>query len=358
MSGRFWLVDVPDVVVPGQLTLGPEGPHLQLDGSLTAAAKPDQAAAADDDTFTSFVATTWADETALTIHGDLVYGGGSEPVTVVDALTVGRDFSWRAWEVGPGHGQQRLEGLYALRGGHVAGRNELFTGVRVRLRHLDEWADLGGFQRSVGPDQASITFERPLVPPAPLLNGGYLHLDQDLSWNRSGDSEQLTRSVWLRADHLPVARWSELDRSVVTPLTTLLTLAADMDCPALQVEVSTGANSGWLSLHASGLPPLVERPRPARDMLLPLKVLGLARVAMWLDRVEALGPLPPVVAAAAGGHLRPVEVALLELTTVAEGLARRLWPDWARLTPEEADVARRSAAAAVAEQGEQVSAAV
>ncbi len=89
-------------------------------------------------------------------------------------------------------------------------------------------------------------------------------------------------------------------------------------------------------------------------MLLPLAVLGLPGVAAWLDRVETLGPLPPVVAAAVAGPPRTVETGVLDLTTAAEGLARRLWPDWNRLTEEGAAAALETALAAVAEQGDEV----
>lgn len=106
-------------------------------------------------------------------------------------------------------------------------------------------------------------------------------------------------------------------------------------------------------------------------MLLPLQALGLTAVAAWLDRVEDLGPLPPVVAAAVAKPPLTLETGLLELATVAEGLARRLWPEWNRFSrdevgraqagvdePDEVDRARQSALAAVAEHGETMSAAV
>jgi len=92
----------------------------------------------------------------------------------------------------------------------------------------------------------------------------------------------------------------------------------------------------------------------AWTMLLPLDVLGLARVAAWLARVEALGPLPPVVAAAAIGELGRIETSVLEITTIAEGLARRLWPDAVRMTRDEATRAQELAVAAVIEQPDEV----
>lgn len=285
-------------------------------------------------------------------------GGRSESVTLVGGFTTGRTFDCASWRVGPGAGLQRLQARYALLGGHIAGEEEVFTGVRMRFRHLDEWADLGGFAHSLAAEQASIAFQRPDMPPAPLSDGGLLHVDQDLFWARSGDGEKLTRAVWLRVDGQPPARWLDLDRSLVTPLVTLLTLAVDVDCPPVQVELAAGTDTEWLSLSSSGLRPSAERPRPVQEMLLPLRALGLTAVATWLDRVEDLGPLPPVVAAAAAKPPLTLETGVLQLATVAEGLARRLWPHWNRLSQEEVDRARQSALAAVADHGESVSAAV
>jgi len=35
LSGRFWLADAEEQKVTGRLTLGSEGPRLELDGTLT-----------------------------------------------------------------------------------------------------------------------------------------------------------------------------------------------------------------------------------------------------------------------------------------------------------------------------------
>lgn len=65
-----------------------------------------------------------------------------------------------------------------------------------------------------------------------------------------------------------------------------------------------------------------------------------------------------MVAAAVAKPPLTLETGLLELATVAEGLARRLWPEWNRFSRDEVDRGRQSALAAVAEHGETMSAAV
>jgi hypothetical protein len=350
LSGRFWLADAAEQKVSGRLTLGSEGPRLELDGTLTPGMRLRSVATAEDGSSLNTYVPVLEEDELLTVHGEIDSAVGIEPVTLVDGITTSRTFNL----LSPGAGRQRLQGLYACRGGHVAGNDELFTQVRVRLHHLDEWASLGGFGQEFDQDKASIIFEQPKVLPVPLHNGGRLDLQQVLACFSDVLGRGLTRTVWLRVVNLPPTRWRELDRGLVTPLSTLLTLAVDADCPPVQVEVATGPDSGWLSIHSSGLRPPPDGPLPAGQMLLPLAVLGLPGVAAWLDRVETLGPLPPVVAAAVAGPPRTVETGVLDLTTVAEGLARRLWPDWNRLTKEQAVAARKTALAAVEKQGDEV----
>jgi hypothetical protein len=197
------------------------------------------------------------------------------------------------------------------------------------------------------------------VAPVSLQYGGRLELDQVLA--SSFDDVlggRLTRSVWLRIIDVPPATWRELDRSLVTSLSTLLTLAIDADCPPLHVQVATDCVTDWPSVHSSGLSRTPTRPIALERMLRPLNVLDLERVGAWLDRVETLGPLPSVIAGAVAGSPRTVEARVLELALAAEGLARRLLPDWNRFTVEEAAQAQEAARAAVMQQGEQVSAAV
>lgn len=148
-----------------------------------------------------------------------------------------------------------MKGRHVLLGGHTPGRDQKFTGVRLRLGHLEEWAGLGGSKHIFDADAASITFVHPEVFPALLANGGQVHLDQDMLLSSDTDSRQLNRVLWLRLEDLPAASRRELDRSVVTPLRTLLTLAVDADCPVMQIELATGDGCGWLSLYSSGLHP-------------------------------------------------------------------------------------------------------
>lgn len=128
-----------------------------------------------------------------------------------------------------------------------------------------------------------------------------------------------------------------MDRRLLNPLSTVVTLAADADCMPLAVEVKVGAHEPWLSLRAERPRPVALRPRWAASMLVPLAVLGLEGAGAWLGEVERLTPVPPVVASARIGPRRSLEARVLELCTVAEGLDRRLRPG--KLRPEAAAIA-------------------
>lgn len=342
LPGRFWLADAPEAVVPGRLGLGAGGPRVHLDGQLT----PFLREVTSPDGLVHLELARAGAARPVCVHGDVAAG----PVSLVDALGV----HW-------GPDGQRMQASYAMLGGHVAGREQRYTDVRVRLRYLDEWAALPGFARQApGPDRAAGTFERPDLPAVELASGARLGLEQVLESSLSPgfDGGRVSRTVWLDVLELPPLTWEQLGRGVLTPLATLLTLAVDADCPLVEVEARAAPDGPWLSVRSAWLRPPADRPRPLSRMLAPRHVLGLKQVARWLDRVEDLGPLPPVVAAAAAAPPRTVESGVLELATAAEGLARRLWRDWDRLTPEQAGRARADALDAVAGQGGEVEAAV
>jgi len=146
----------------------------------------------------------------------------------------------------------------------------------------------------------------------------------------------------------------ELDRRFVTPLASLLSLAAGTDCPPVAVEVTTGSEEPWLTVHYSGLEAPAVEPRPWYLQLLPLHLLGLERLATWLDAVERLGPLPPVVARSTARSGGTLETQLLELTTVTEGLHRRLFPGSRRLSEEQEAAARAAVSTAIPNLDEEV----
>jgi len=346
LRGRFWLEGGREHAVSGELFLGAQNPQIKLDGQLTPAIRFDSGIAEDGSVFGSGTVASGEDE-PLTVFGDLLSDDGEELVTLVDCVTTGRRFPMGD----SGGGLHTLQASYAVRGAHIAGRDEHFTSIRVRLRHLDEWASLPGFEFRPSQEEPSVAFVQPDVPAVSLDNGGSLDLKQIVTLVvPTVVGGGLSRAVWFHAFNLSPTLWRELDRDLVTPLSTLLTLATGVDCPPVAIEVDTGAEAGWLTICGSWLGAAADQPLQVQEMLLPLQVLTMTGVAVWLGNVEKLGPLPVVVAAASAGLLHQIETTVLELATVAEGLARRMWPEDARMTDEKAGVLRELAVSAVAER--------
>jgi hypothetical protein len=83
--------------------------------------------------------------------------------------------------------------------------------------------------------------------------------------------------------------------------------------------------------------------------------LGLANVALWLSKVDLLGPLPPVIAHfSAKQDVVKLETELLEMTTVAEGLHVRLFPSEKRLTDTQCAEVTKRALQAISDMDERI----
>jgi hypothetical protein len=348
LRGRFWLHGNPgDQAIAGRLFLVPgANPLLELDEPLTPLMQETSRTKLPDGTevvTSSPVSSVDLTRQSLCIHGTLETG---EPVTLPSAFTAG-------WTMrGSGYNIHRFQAFYAILGGHVDGTAALFTRVRVRLRHLDAWASLRGF--TLTPDlatgQHTLAFAKPEVPPAALASGARVNLEQVIGWetpNVSGG--KLERQIWLDVLDMPPATYRDIGRTIIKPLANLLTLSVSMDCPVVETEVSADPDHPWLAVHSASMKPAADTIIPLPRILLPLAETGLDGVAKWLDSVVRLGPLPSVVARAAGPRDDPLETQLLEMTTAAEGLHRLLLPQRQRMTDEQAGEARSKALEAIKE---------
>lgn len=352
-AGHFWLADNDEHKVSGCLTLGQgAGPRLELDQALTPLLRELEPRDQPEGSRAFVFADDGPEVEFFVVHGALSDGTA---VTLVDAFQKQR-------KVGAGGDRQWLQAQLVVLGGHLGGRDQLYTEIRLQLRHLDRWAALPGFAledaTAPGQDGLTLSFRGATPSPVSLQGGGQLDLEQtpDIEFSPLHGG-RIGRAVWVRAIGLPPATIDDLERRFVTPLSSLLTLATDAACPPVAVEVATGPNQPWLTLQHSGLEAPAEEARTPDRQLLPLAALGLDGVATWLDAADDLGPLPPVVAAAAGSR-GPLETQLLELTTVAEGLHRALFGNPRRLSGEQAKRAREAVRASVRDLEEDVRGAV
>lgn len=345
MSGK------PDIQVAGAFFCT-EQPSVELDAPLTPALRPLQGDDASADVFTLGPAQDGPEYESHVVHGVLTEDG--EEVTLVDAFTAGRRYS----PFDPSNGSQRLVGRYALLGGHVRPEAK-FRHIRLRLEHLETWVALPGFSLTSANDElvVGLELETPVVPPAHLAEGvGRLAVEQVT--HIAGPTHlggRLERSVWLRTEGLS-GTVDELGRRIVIPLASLTTLAVGRACRPVELEFAAEAAGPWLrnclAIRQAG--PHLESHR----VLLPFSEIGTAGVAAWLNQVNELGPLPAVVADAATTSGRSLEAQVLELTTVAEGLHRRLFATQSRVEPKLAAQARSSAVQGVEHLGQPVTQAV
>ncbi|WP_156893770.1 HEPN domain-containing protein [Actinokineospora enzanensis] len=163
----------------------------------------------------------------------------------------------------------------------------------------------------------------------------------------------IEREVWLKVVGLQPSTWQEIDRQIVTPLSTLVTLCVGEVNELSAIELTLDGES-WVTLGASYIRH-AEAHTERLDKLASLSDLKFRGVAAWLDKVERLGPLPPVVArfSARQATMR-LETELLEMTTVAEGLHSRLFPEITRLEVAVCDEVRKRVLAAVADMDAQI----
>ncbi|NYJ03839.1 hypothetical protein GGQ55_000117 [Geodermatophilus daqingensis] len=224
------------------------------------------------------------------------------PVTLLDSLNTGYIGGLLPNE----QDEQRIS-LQVILGAHLSGRDHRFTRTRFCIQGLNA--------PTIIPDES-----------VPVTGGGSINI------------ELRDSATWLTMEDLPEASIRELDRRYMRPLASLVSLACGQDAGLLGVEVASGKQ--WLKVHSPSHR-TQNIPWPAQSLLHPGD-LHLQTLAHWLDRVELLGPLPPVVVRMLDGD-NTLEAQVLELATVAEGLHRRLRPDTLRF-PVEVGAAVRAAA--------------
>ena len=344
-GGTFWLAsDDPEQAVHGVLRRTASNLTLEVYESLTSLLRevrrsqlPDGSVAVD-----YAFADDEPEERDLVIHGRLDNGVA---VTLVDCFT-----SARRGET------QTLSPLYMLYGLHASGGDAVFTKARVRLRHLDEWLSLPGFRLDVQPDSTStLSYSRPVTEQVALGSGGRLsvHLEQKAAAvTATGGS--ITRNAAFQVEPREPLSWREIGRSVVVPLQTLLSLCTLRECPPGLVQVEQ-TGTGWATVisrrMSAGASPITTT---THHFLVSFSDIRLHGVARWLDSVERLGPLPPVVARAIADRSSVMlETQLLELTTVAEGLHRRLFPNATRMSDAIANRVRQATSDALCAEAEE-----
>ncbi len=312
LAGEFWIANAAGPRRRGVLRLQKESsPRLTLDGALTSMMR--------------LVSETGSGETLLrkwepandrrlyTIHG--VTEDYDTPVTLLEAQN--RGYSGGLF---PDEQREKFQSIQAVVGAHIEGRDHEFAGARIRLQQARELL--------------SSRSDPSWLLPTTLQSDWAFHL------------EESREATWLVLQGITPRTIRGLDRQYVRPLCTLLSLSTgEAKVGLLGLEVQQESTSPWLRVHSaahrsSDLP-------VARKSLLRVDDISPGILRTWLDKVERFGPLPPVVTNGIQGPI-VLESRVLALTTVAEGLHRRLRPDAVRFS-QETGTAIRNAAVEAAE---------
>jgi hypothetical protein len=322
--GQFWVADRDSARQPGVLRVAPgtaptvetadplispwrEQSRVQLAGGRTNV-------------------TSYFEEhdlvTPMTIHG---LDASGTPLTLLDAIT-------SHYGPHPSGRTHHFRGLQAIMGGHATGRDHQYVGFRIRLRHLDAWV----------PRLREMTWTSEVR----VEGGGRLTFE-----DHSVSDPSRPPKIWLTGQGFRPLTLRGMDSRFLRPLMTIFTLATDTPCVLLEYQVQEDSpDSAWWDVFSSAHHPdsdaadtLWER---ARWLLQPADV-DLYHVGVWLSRVDSLGPLPAVVADLAHAESISLETQVLLLSTVAEGLHRRLYPGEVRFDEQVAEDVQAAAAEAV-----------
>jgi hypothetical protein len=342
-AGEFWLPATPEQKVPGRYKVTPDGIHLELHGALTPALR--EVPSTDKDGRAKYFKSTFSQEgprNAFTVHGAL--NSSPEELTLLRCST----YSRKAREFGYATPEQHLRAMFSFRGAHLPGDDSRFTSFSLRVQHLDEWANLDGFYWDFSDFTTQLTHRLISTPSSELSTGGKItlasHINGPTPTARGGF---IHRTVWFDLTEIDYT-WEEIDRLIVTPLANLLTLSTGHQCDPIEYRAQTHEGE-WVQIQIRQTPQPDDELEQHRIMV-SLADITLDGVSRWLDGAQQRGPLPPVVARTVDAPTIYTETFLLELTTIAEGLHSRLFPDERRADLDTADRIKKKIAEALADE--------
>ncbi len=336
-DGVFWIAGNDQQSVRGRLTYGPEQtPELALYGPLTPAYTAISTSTDDQGNSVTELEPA-AGQEDLTVHGFL--RETPRPVSLVGCTTRGR----RSVEgLGVQFEDQMLSARYMIRRAHVSGSSEEFSAVRLRVAHLDEWLHLPGFMTNTDTEESvQLVYKRPEELSATMATGETVDISHDLSrsWPQPTGGH-ISRDSWIKISGFEPATVQTIERRYVTPATAFANLAMGVGAPLVEVELQL--DDRWCPMLHSGLASTDGLARAkVHDFLLPLAGIDLANLAAYIDLAARLGPLGSIVADSRSYLRRAnLESQVLELTTVAEGMHRILYPEDYRFTSAESKAIR------------------
>jgi ApeA N-terminal domain 1 len=309
-DGSFWIAGDDSVKQPGTLSVGPrKKPEVEVEGELTPSLTVTGTREREDGT--KVVVSVLSENETLT-GPVLIHGLDKEdtPITLLDGVTSFRAFNPLIDENPRTH---RLGGNQAVIGGHLSSRDHQFSGARVQLQDLDKWGSL----------IANAAWGTEIA----LNDGGTIVFE-----------EASSLGVCITASALKSRSLRDLDRTIVRPLMSLLNISTSYPHELLALQVQDLNSGEWWDVYtASQFPDGGNDNSDVPRWLLQPSDLKLEHIKIWLDQVDRFGPLPPVIADLVKPREISIETQVSQLTTIAEGLHRALFPGLRRMDDEKAD---------------------
>jgi hypothetical protein len=319
-TGSFWIAGDESTKRQGTLDVGPrKSPELDVEGELTPGLTVKEIREHQDGTK---AAVSELSESETLTGPLLIHGLDKEniPITLLDGVTSFRSFN-PFIDAGPS--KQRLRGNQAVVGGQLSSRDHQFSGIRVQLQGLDMWSPLIS-NPAWGSDVT-------------LDDGGSIAFE-----------ETETSGTWFRASALPSRSLRDLDRTIVRPLMSLLNISTSYPHELLALQVQDLDSGGWWDVYAaSQFADGMDDDSDIHRWLLRPGDLKLENIKLWLGQVNKFGPLPAVIADLVKPSEISLETQVSQVTTIAEGLHRALFPNIRRMDDGEADNVLNAAVEAV-----------
>lgn len=243
---------------------------------------------------------------------------------------------------------QVVHATWAVTGAHVTPETT-FSGFRVEVTGLEEWAGTPGLEQTVTtapPLSSTISWttpERREVEFNQFDQTALLACESSAKFaaiDVHGSHVETTNRLTLSG----IDGWTLQDAlsRFIVPIQTLMGLLTGRHARIRSLEVQV--DGVWCQTYG----PLVAHEeqssqhglRDVAPILLDHHTLGLENMARWCASTVDLSPAPHVVAAALSGEFVTVEAEALTLTTTAEGLDRRLHPRQRRFDAETVEWAR------------------
>lgn len=223
--------------------------------------------------------------------------------------------------------EQTIQPLLALRGAHFDSREEArFESCRFWHDGLSAWINIRQ-TRLVHDDNRNPSIRMTPSEVVPYRIGtGELGIAVDVSATTNHDGAIMKQRSSMYLTDFTALDWTDWDRLILTPISTLLTLCVGKSVRTTKVTLmSDGVQADVLGRHASNRPTLDGELTPDQ-ILLGFRDLGMRSVGAWLEKVADMGPLPPIVSHFVGDeHKRlTVESRVLEISSALEGLHRRV----------------------------------